>query len=389
MMRVKGIAVLVALGLTGPGMAWAEAATPAAPEAGIVRPAISVSTVGKQVLRDRVIAGGMVGAVDEVLVQPLIEGQPIEALEAEVGDYVEAGQVLARLSLTTLELQRSQLRAGLAQARAGVAQAEAGVLEAAASADEAQRVAVRTAALQKGGNASQAALDQALAASQSAAARVTASEKSLEAAQAQVELAQAQLDNVELNLTRTSVVAPVAGEVLSRNAQIGGVASAAGTPMFVLMKDGALELRADVAEADLVRLQQGMAARVFTVGAAEPLRGHVRLVEPGVNSATRLGVVRIALDNARTVRSGMYADAEILLAEREALAVPVSALGAASTVMLVKDGVARRVSVETGIRDNGLVEITAGLAAGDLVVTKAGAFVRDGDQVTPVPAVTQ
>lgn len=389
MMRVKGIAVLVALGLTGPGMAWAEAATPTAPEAGIVRPAISVSTVGKQVLRDRVIAGGMVGAVDEVLVQPLIEGQPIEALEAEVGDYVEAGQVLARLSLTTLELQRSQLRAGLASAKAGVAQAEAGVLEAAASADEAQRVAVRTAALQKGGNASQAALDQALAASQSAAARVTASEKSLEAAQAQVELAQAQLDNVELNLTRTSVVAPVAGEVLSRNAQIGGVASAAGTPMFVLMKDGALELRADVAEADLVRLQQGMAARVFTVGAAEPLRGHVRLVEPGVNSATRLGVVRIALDNARTVRSGMYADAEILLAEREALAVPVSALGAASTVMLVKDGVARRVSVETGIRDNGLVEITAGLAAGDLVVTKAGAFVRDGDQVTPVPAVTQ
>ena len=61
-MRVKGIAVLVALGLTGPGMAWAEAATPTAPEAGIVRPAISVSTVGKQVLRDRVIAGGMVGA---------------------------------------------------------------------------------------------------------------------------------------------------------------------------------------------------------------------------------------------------------------------------------------------------------------------------------------
>jgi len=45
-----------------------------------------------------------------------------------------------------------------------------------------------------------------------------------------------------------------------------------------------------------------------------------------------------------------------------------------------------RVTVKTGIRDGGLVEITEGLAAGDTVVTKAGAFVRAGDRVTPVPA---
>ena len=389
-MRVKGIAVLVALGLTGPGMAWAEAATPAAPEAGIVRPAISVSTVGKQVLRDRVIAGGMVGAVDEVLVQPLIEGQPIEALEAEVGDYVEAGQVLARLSLTTLELQRSQLLASLASASAGVAQAEAGVLEARASADEAQRVATRQAALQKSGNAAQAAVDQARAAAESAAARVTATEKSLEAAQAQVALAEAQLANVELNMKRASVVAPVAGEVLSRNAQVGGVASAAGEPMFVLMKDGALEVRADIAESDLVRLQPGMTALIRVVGASEPLRGTVRLVEPGVSTATRLGTARITLENARTVRAGMYADAEIILAEREVLAVPGSAVGSGpdgySVMRVAADGTVKRVLVEIGIRDRGMVEIVTGLFSGDRIVTKAGAFVRDGDKVNPVLA---
>lgn len=380
----------VAFGTVAPLTVWAEAATGEAP-ATMNLPAISVSTVRHHALQDRVIAGGLVGAVEQIIVQPLIEGQPIEALEAEVGDYVEAGQVLARLSLSSLELQRSQLVAQLASARAGVAQAEAGVIEARASADEAARVATRTAALNKSGNAAQAALDQAQAAAASAAARATASEKSLEAARAQVELVQAQIANVELNLTRTKVVAPVAGEVLARNAQIGAVASAAGQPMFVLMKEGALELRADIAESDLVRLQPGMAAEVRVVGAPEPIRGTVRLVEPGVNTTTRLGTARITLENARTVRAGMYAEAEIVLAAREAAAVPVTALsvsGEGISVLVVTDGVARRVPVTIGIRDRGLVEIMSGLNDGDQVVTKAAAFVRDGDRVNPVP-VTQ
>jgi HlyD family secretion protein len=88
----------------------------------------------------------------------------------------------------------------------------------------------------------------------------------------------------------------------------------------------------------------------------------------------------------------MYADAEILLAEHEALAVPVSAVGSGpegATVMVVKDGTVTRTPVETGIRDNGWVEIVSGLTEGDQVVTKAAAFVRDGDRVNPIAAVTQ
>jgi HlyD family secretion protein len=391
-MRHFAVSLIMAATLATPGASLAEEPVAATETAKPALPAITVSAVARRDLRDRVIAGGLVGAVEEVIVQPLIEGQPIETLEAEVGDYVEAGQVLATLSLTALELQRSQLTAGLASARATVAQAEAQVLEAQSSADEAGRVAARTAALKDRGQASTAANDQAQAAAVSATARVTVARQSLEAARAQVELAEAQLANIDLNLTRTKVVAPVAGEVLARNAQVGAVASAAGQPMFVLMKDGALELRADIAEADLVRLQPEMSAEIRTVGATGALRGTVRLVEPGVNTATRLGTARITLDNARTVRSGMYADAEILLAEHEALAVPVSAVGSGpegATVMVVKDGTVTRTRVETGIRDNGWVEIVSGLTEGDQVVTKAAAFVRDGDRVNPIAAVTQ
>ncbi len=42
--------------------------------------------------------------------------------------------------------------------------------------------------------------------------------------------------------------------------------------------------------------------------------------------------------------------------------------------------------VRTGIRDRGMVEVIEGLAAGDQVVTKAGAFVRSGDRINPVLA---
>jgi HlyD family secretion protein len=157
--------------------------------------------------------------------------------------------------------------------------------------------------------------------------------------------------------------------------------------MFILMRDGALEVKAEVAEADLVKLQPGMPVLIRTVASDEPLRGSVRLVEPGVSASTRLGMARIEIENARIVRAGMYAEAEILVAERATLAVPISAVGesaAGAIVRKVTDGVVSEVPVKTGIRDGQWVEIVEGLAAGDRIVTKAGAFVRDGDTVNPV-----
>ena len=81
-------------------------------------------------------------------------------------------------------------------------------------------------------------------------------------------------------------------------------------------------------------------------------------------------------------------DAEILVAERETLAVPVTAVGSSgegSTVMKVVNGEVIRTTVKTGIRDGGWIEIVEGLSPGDTVVKKAGAFVRDGDKINPVP----
>jgi HlyD family secretion protein len=351
-------------------------------------PAITVSTVENRPLTDRVIASGLIAAVEEVQVAPLVEGQPLDQLLVDVGDMVTEGQVLAVLSKTTLELQKTEAVASLAAARASIAQGEAQLVEAQTARDEAQRVADRTAKLREQGSAPQASADTAASNALSANARVMVATQGLESARAQLALAEARLENVDLMLSRTEVKAPVAGRIVARNAKTGAIATAAGLPMFVITRDAALELRADVAETDLLRLAPGQTARLRAVGMADTLDGTVRLVEPSIDPVTRLGRARISVAATDALRTGMFVEAEILTAEREGLAVPVTAIGSSpegSTVMRVKDGVVERVAVKTGIRDGGLVEITEGLSVGDIVVTKAGAFVRPGDRINPVP----
>jgi HlyD family secretion protein len=388
-MRTFPILILAAaLGsaLPAPMLRAEEAA--AAPSAESL-PSITVAEVRARKLADRVFASGLIAAVEEVQVAPLIEGQPVDELRADVGDTVAEGQVLAVLSRTALDLQKTEAAASLAAARAGIAQAEAQLVEAEAAEAEARRVAERTARLREQGTAPQAQLDTADANATSARARVTVATEVLESARAQLALAEARLENVDLQLSRTEVKAPVAGKITARNAKLGAIATAAGEPMFVLIRDGSLELRADVSEGDILRVKAGQPARLRAVGMTDILSGVVRLVEPTINAATRLGRARIEVDDPERLRAGMFVEAEILVAERESLAVPLTAIGSApegTTVMRVTDGVVERVVVKTGIRDGAFVEIIEGLAAGDQVVAKAGAFVRADDRINPVLA---
>lgn len=369
-----------------PAQAQEAAAAETAP---VALPSITVAEVRARPLSDRIIASGLIAAVEEVQVAPLVEGQPLEALLVDVGDVVTEGQVLATLSRTTLDLQKTEAVASLAAANSAIAQAQAQLVDAESSAAEAARVASRTAKLREQGTTAQAQLDTANAGAVSANARVTVARQGLESARANLALAEARMENIELNLARTEVKAPVAGKIVARNAKIGAIATAAGQPMFVIVRDAALELRADVSETDIMRLQPGQKALMKAIGMDGMLDGTVRLVEPAIDPVTRLGRVRISVDQAGDLRTGMFVEAEILAAQRDALAVPVTAVGSSpegSTVMRVKDGVVERAMVKTGIRDGGMVEITEGLAEGDQVVLKAGAFVRAGDRIAPVLA---
>lgn len=297
-----------------------------------VYPSITVSTVSTQKLRDIIVASGLVGPVDQVSVVPMVQGQQVAELLADVGETVKAGQVIARLSSSAFSLQKTELESALAAAKT--------------------------------------ANDTALIADLTE----------------QLDTANKSLARAELTIARTDVKSPVAGEITARNAQLGAMPNG---PMFTIMRDGLLELRADVSESDLIKLQVGQTAELTIAGASSPLMGTVRLVEPTIDPATRLGRVRISFADSGAVRAGMFVEAAILVAERETLAVPVTAVGAyngKSTVMAIEKNIAGRKEVQTGIRMGGWIEIISGLSAGETVVTKAGAFVRQGDQINPVSA---
>lgn len=386
---LRGILLIVLLAGTGLASSLVMAQDTAAPaaEVKVVLPAITVTTVSMTLLQDRILASGLIGPVERVQVQPLIEGQPIETLEVDVGDWVEKGQVLARLSKLSLDLQESQFTASLASARATIAQAEAQKVEAEASAAEAQRVADRASKLRAQGSATRAAEDTAVSNAISATARGVVATQSLEAARAQLAYTEAQLANLKLQLDRTEIRSPVAGEVVERNALIGGIATAAGQAMFVIIEDGALEVRADLAEADILKVEQGQKAELMFSGSITPLAGTVRLVEPTIDLTTRQGRARITLDDPDQLRSGMFVTTEIIAAERSTLAVPVTAVSATddgNRVMRVKDGLVEAVIVTTGIRQGGMIEVLDGLVEGDRVVRKAGAFVRPGDKIAEI-----
>ena len=79
---------------------------------------------------------------------------------------------------------------------------------------------------------------------------------------------------------------------------------------------------------DLLRLAAGQSARLTAVGLSGSFGGTVRLVEPAIDAATRLGRARITLDDPQDLRAGMFVEAEIYVAERDTLAVPVTAVDA-------------------------------------------------------------
>ena len=101
-MRALPLALLLSLPL--PLIAQEAAPTATAP-------AITVASAVTAELSDRVYASGRIAPVEEVAVAPQIEGQRIETLLVDLGDWVERGQVMAELADETLILQCSQLQA--------------------------------------------------------------------------------------------------------------------------------------------------------------------------------------------------------------------------------------------------------------------------------------
>jgi RND family efflux transporter MFP subunit len=164
------------------------------------------------------------------------------------------------------------------------------------------------------------------------------------------------------------------------------MASAVGEPMFRIIENGEIELDAEIVETELKNVKVDQKA-VVTVPQTGDFDGKVRLVSPEVDKTTRLGRVKIFLGANPTLRIGSFARGRIETARSRGLAVPSSAVTfdqGSVYVQVVKNDKIERHEVSVGLVAGDLVEVKDGLKEGDLVVTRAGTFLRDGDAVRPI-----
>jgi len=366
------------------GAGYASAAETASKA--VIAPTVTVLKLQPSELVESVLVTGTLVPREDILIHPEIEGLKITEILADEGDHVEAGQVLARLSRDSLNAQMEQWAATLDMSKAQIAQARSQIVQAEAALGQSGPALQRALDLLKTNAGTQANVEQRTADQQANEARLANAKDGLNVALADQANKQAQWNELKVRLARTDIRAPVAGVVSRRTARIGSVASAQNEPMFRLIAKGEIELEADVPELSLAKLSTGQSAQVVLSPEAS-VTGHVRLVSTEVDKSTRLGKVRIALPEDKRIRIGSFAKATIELSRKKALAVPVAALqydGKIPYAQLVVDSHVVERKVVPGLMTQGMVEIKDGLAIGDSVIARAGAFLRDGDVITAV-----
>ncbi|GAA0617473.1 efflux RND transporter periplasmic adaptor subunit [Brevundimonas kwangchunensis] len=326
---------------------------------------VSVQVAATENLPRSVTASGTVSAWEEVPVGAETGGLVATAVLVDEGAYVRQGQPLVQMNTALLDAQVRQQQAAVQTAEANAARDDAAL--------------GRAQELKERGFLSQASLDTALA--------------NQRASQANLAAARASLGETRTRLSQATIRAPVSGQIISRSVTRGQII-AAGTELFRMVRDGRLELDAQVPETELALIRSGQSAEI-TSSQAAPTTGTVRIVTPEVNAETRLGLARISLAPGSQLKPGMFARARIDAGSAPATVVPTAAvlyrnnragvfvMQNANTVHFQPVTVVNRQQTRTAV---------SGLNPGARVVVEGAGFLNEGDRVrvaTAAPAARQ
>jgi HlyD family secretion protein len=350
-------------------------------------PSISVLIAEKKPIAEDMTVTGSFAAGELVLVSPEIEGLAVTEFLAEEGDTVTKGQVLARLSASSVDIAVIQTKALLSANDASVNQAKNQIEQAKISLDRTESDLNRTKKLRTSGVATQETFDQRQAAYDLASAQYANAKLGLEVIKANRAGIDAQMAELDLRKARTEIKAPVDGYISRRSVQVGGIASGSKDPMFNIVANGTVKLLAEIPESDLPRVKLGQQASITVNGMDKEIMGEVKLISPEVNATTRIGIAHIKVADGARIPLGAFGRAKISLAAADGVALPLTAVTFGDngpTVQIVKDGKVQVRKVITGLVGTSDIEITDGVVAGETYVARAGSFVRDGDAVTPV-----
>ena len=329
-------------------------------------PTVSVIAARDVAIPRIVTATGTIAARQEMPVSAVGEGGRVTHVLVQPGDWVKAGQVL-------VTIERSVQVAQDAASAASISAAEANARIAQSNYERAQALVSRGFISKADVESKQATRDAALA---------------------QVTVARAQMAQSRALTGRLDVRAPASGLVLSRSVEEGQVVGPASGVLFRIARDGAMEMKAQLAEADLAQLHKGAVAQVTPTGSTRALTGSVWQVAPIIDPQTRQGVGRIALAYDASLRPGGFASAQLDLGTIVAPLLPQSAVqtlsgdGKDMSYVYIIDGndkVVRRNITIASVSDQGIA-IGSGLTGTERVVETAAPFLNEGQKVHPVLA---
>jgi RND family efflux transporter MFP subunit len=321
--------------------------------------AVSVTPAREREVERTIIVSGPIAAVEEMQLGVEVSGLRVTGLYVEVGQSVHRGELLLELDARTLDSDLARARAALDEADTAASLAQANVRRAEPLASDRYISAGQ--------------LDELRAARAQAKARVTTARAALDAAQLRRDFARLR--------------APADGIVSKRLVQPGQVV-AAGTALLRLIRDGRLEWRAELGEAELAQVAEGDPVAIATRDGT--VTGRVRAISPGVDPGTRTGTVYADLPPTAGLRSGAYLEGRIRTGSARTLVVPAEAIvtrdGNPFVFTVDSRNTARRVRVRTGPAAGDFVPVIDGIQPGTRVITEGAGFVGEGDAVRIVPA---
>lgn len=285
-------------------------------------------------------AVGTVRAVHETAVASRVLASVLDVL-VRTGDQVRAGDVVARLDDAALRARMRQAEADRDSARALMERAETEL--------------GRVRNLFERGAESTSVVDDATTAVRTAKAAVERTERAL--------------DEASTSLGYATIVAPMAGVVIERNAEPGDTV-APGQAVVTIYDPTRMQLVAGVRESLTRRLAVGEPVAVRIDALDLDCEGMVSEIVPRAEEVSRTFEVKVTGPCPPGVYSGMFGRLLIPLGEEEVLVLPAAAVRQVGQLRLVdvaQEGVLRRRSVQLGRSFGQDVEVLSGLRAGERV----------------------
>ncbi len=374
-LAVVSLVVLVFLGLLYRAGVLAPSVTVQAATVTLVYPSQTFTLLN---------ASGYVVAQRKSAISTKVTGR-LTWLGVEEGSRVRVGQVIAKLENDDVTASRAQAAANVSAARFNLDQAKAELADATLGINRARGLVSR-------GSISQADHDTALA-------RYKKADAGVKAAEATVTSGEAALRGAEVAVEYTFIRAPFNAVVLTKSADVGdivtpiGAAANAKAAVVTVADMGSLKVEADVSEANLELVRVGQPCEIQLDALPESrFRGRVHMIVPTADRSKATVMVKVGfVDEDGRILPEMSAKVAFLsrppTAAEENPRTAVARYAVVSrnnraVVFVIRQGRAVETPVTVGGALSDMVEVRAGVKAGEQVVVNPPGRLRGGSRVS-------